>query len=345
MKFHPTAHSRSAISVTVVTTIVLSFFAVSAPALARKDSHPRANRDPAPATTTDEASNDELALLPSSSSQKQQQQDGDVACAAAYRSAQEQEESNHLVEATELWLACTKPTCATPLQRACMAKHAQMQLDIPTIVPMAIDAKGAPWLDVQVKMDGEQLAAHIDGRAIAVNPGMHEFTFIADGNVISTQKILVAQGQRNRMVSVSLRPEKGADQPEGSLVAGAGTDAAADTSPKTHIPGLSWALGGVGLVGIGGYALLTTWGRKDNDKLGQCSPACPQSTVDHIHKLYMGADISLGVGIAALGAAYWAYALKRSANEEAEPAPTREAVVFGVQPTPSGGVGTISGKF
>jgi hypothetical protein len=325
---------------------------VSTPALARKDNRRRATPEPAPAATTDDEPNDELALLPSSSSSSsssssapsRQQQESDAACAAAYRSAQEKEESNHLVEAADLWLACTKPSCATPLQRACMAKHAQIQLDVPTIVPMVTDAKGAPRLDVQVKMDGEELVSRIDGRGIPVNPGMHEFTFTADGVVISTQKILVAQGQRNRMVSVSLRPEKGADQ--GSLAAGDGSaDAAAAeaAAAKTRIPALSWALGGVGLAGIGGYALLTTWGRKDNDKLGQCSPACPQSTVDHIHKLYIGADISLGVGIAALGAAYWVHAMRRSANEEAEP--TREAFVFGVQPTPSGAFGSVSGKF
>ena len=378
MKFYRTAPNRALVSVTVITAVALSLSILATPALARKDSRRRATPDATPSTpSAEDEPNDELALAASSSAPSSGQDAADSACAAAYRSAQQQEESNHLIEAKELWVECAKATCPTSLQRACMAKQAQMDFDIPSVVPLATDASGAPRTDVQVKMDGEVFARSIDGRALRVNPGMHEFVFSADGVVLSTQKLLIAQGQRNRVIAppgtrLGVAFQLGGVAPGADLSAAAGLPTQ-DTGPKRHIPALSLALGGAGLAGIGGFALLTNWGRKDNTSLSQCAPACPQATVDHIHRLYLEADVSLGVGLVALGAAYWAYAVANSGNEEtetkentrpdtkAEPKdderkeeaqgatkrhkPTRHAVMFGVQPTPSGAFGAVSGAF
>jgi len=98
----------------------------------------------------------------------------------------------------------------------------------------------------------------------------------------------------------------------------------------------SYVLLGTSLAGVAGYGVLTYWGRKDNDKLAVCSPDCAQSDVDHIDRLYLGANLSLGVGVAALlGGAYvmWrnhhSYSLERVA----------------VEPTRSGALATFSGSF
>jgi hypothetical protein len=227
------------------------------------------------------------------------------ACTAAYESAQERERSGHLIEAKESFLTCAKETCGTFLEQECTARYARLNADIPSVVPMVTDDAGAPRVDVAVTMDGEPLISRLDGRAVPVNPGMHEFVFSAGGKVFSRQKLLIGQGQRNRAISTSLRSaEKRAQE---RMV-----DA------------------------------LTYWGRKDNDMLAQCSPNCPQSSVDHIHRLYVSADVSLGVGIAALGAAYWVFAASRSKSEEK---PADEAYLFTVQPTSSGAFAAVSGSF
>ena len=62
---------------------------------------------------------------------------------------------------------------------------------------------------------------------------------------------------------------------------------------------------GSGLAAIAGYGVLTVWGRGDNDQLAKCTPNCPQASVDHIHNLYLAADISLGVGVAAVLTGGW----------------------------------------
>src|SRR5262249_41347971 len=107
-------------------------------------------------------------------------------------------------EAKELLLACAKPACGTFLSQKCAAKYMQLDADIPSIVPLVTDDTGMPRVDVQVAMDGELLVSKLDGVALPVDPGMHEFSFSSNNNVFATQKILVIQGQRNRPVAVAL---------------------------------------------------------------------------------------------------------------------------------------------
>ena len=111
-----------------------------------------------------------------------------------------------------------------------------------------------------------------------------------------------------------------------------------------HSHALSYALAGTGVAGLAGFGLLTYWGRKDNDLLGGCTPNCAQSSEDHIKRLYLMADVSLGLGVAALVGAYWALAHARGESVKEESA-TEAAYMFGVQPTAAGAVGTVSGTF
>jgi hypothetical protein len=318
-----------------------------------------------------------------------------AACESAYKLAQENESSSHLVQARELWLRCARPSCGAFFRQECTNRFTQLDADIPSVIPFVTDAAGTPRVDVDVKMDGESLTTHLDGHALPIDPGVHEFSFSTTTGVFATQQIMILQGQRNRPVSASLRSaEMRREKPKGT--AGKATAVAAETTPaagttpapvivpspeaaareasdreasegasngpevtlatapaESHKSGhakLSYILGGAGLLGIGGAALLTYWGRKDNDMLGQngqCADmqnACSQGTIDHIKRLYLAADVSLGVGVAALGAAYWVYAAGRSSSAKEEQA-TQEAYRIDVQPARSGAVATVSGSF
>ncbi len=139
-----------------------------------------------------------------------------------------------------------------------------------------------------------------------------------------------------------VNPSKGAAAP----AEGADLTARVDATPKHRIPKLSFVTAGVGLASLGAGALLTYWGRKDSDLLGPCSPSCSQSSADHIHNLYLAADISIGVGVAALAGSYWAYAHSRSTREESEQeVAERSTPTLVVAPTPSGAVGALAGHF
>ncbi len=105
---------------------------------------------------------------------------------------------------------------------------------------------------------------------------------------------------------------------------------------------MPYLLGTLGIAGLGGAGLLTYWGRKDNEQLARCAPDCSQGSVDHIKKLYLAADVSLGVGAAALATSViWFIASPSSKEKPASQATYR----FDVQPTPTGGFAAVSGRF
>jgi hypothetical protein len=296
------------------------------------------------------------------------------ACVSAFKKAREHEQSGKLQEAKELLMSCAQAPCGGFMRQQCSSKYNQLESDTPSVVLIVTDASGAPRADVQVRMDGEVFAPQLDGRALTVDPGMHEFSFSADGTVFATQKVMIVQGQRNRFITAMARnggrqkhmvaqAEAPAATPapgkKGTKAAVAEEEAAApapvaafaetpveqsDEAPVKKKSGsvLPWVIGGVGVASLATAGVLTAWGRKDNTALGQCSPNCDPSTTNHIKRLYLGSDIALGVGVAALGAAYWVYVVTHSHKEEQA---NEQALRVDVAPTTSGGFASVSGSF
>jgi hypothetical protein len=111
-------------------------------------------------------------------------------------------------------------------------------------------------------------------------------------------------------------------------------------------PALAFVLGGTGLLGLGVGALATYWGKMDNDALSNCAPNCQAASVDHIRQLYIAADISFGIGAAALGVSAFLFAT--SHPTEAAPQPrvaTSTLLGWDVRPAPGGAVATFQGRF
>jgi hypothetical protein len=298
------------------------------------------------------------------------------ACDGIYRRAQSKAKAAHLREAKELLQRCARTTCGTFLMQACTARYTQLDADIPSVVPVVTDATG-DGVPIEVSMDSEWLTSKLDGRAVPVDPGRHEFTFSKDGNVFATEEIMILPGQRNRVISVSMHPAEPEPASETKAapvqretkaapkISEAPPPASDETKPAqkqaavrkasdsdqretpskkdragSGTSAFAYIFGLTGLAGVGGYGVLTYWGRKDNRLLGQCSPNCLQSSVDHVKKLYLAADVSLGVGLVALVASTYLFASSGS-----ETSPKEEAVSFRINPTPSGAIATIGGGF
>ncbi len=122
--------------------------------------------------------------------------DDKPACAAAYQKAQESIHASHLREARDLMSSCAKASCGPFVQQECVAAYTRLDTyDIPSIVPRATDESGAPRTDVQVTMDGEVITSSLDGRAVSVDPGLHEFSFSSNGETIRRKrKLMIAEG-------------------------------------------------------------------------------------------------------------------------------------------------------
>lgn len=108
--------------------------------------------------------------------------------------------------------------------------------------------------------------------------------------------------------------------------------------PRSPLP---YTIAAVGLTGVAAGILTTVWGNKDTTTLqNHCAPNCSPSSQTHIKMLYTIADVSYGVGIAALGVATWMFASSR--GEEKVPS---AATIVDVHPVPSGALASISGSF
>jgi hypothetical protein len=129
-----------------------------------------------------------------------------------------------------------------------------------------------------------------------------------------------------------------------AAMAGAPAGTVASSPAPKEFRVAPWLAGGLGLAGIGSAAVLTYWGRRDNELLRECSPNCSQASVNHIRQLYLAANISAGVGAAAL--ATWAYLVFISGPDANEQAAARApGIAFGLQPLPAGGFAAMSGSF
>lgn len=337
------------------------------------------------------------------------------ACVAALDHAREQEHTGSLLEAKDLFFSCARAPCAEFVRRQCAARHAKLEADTPTVVFVVTDSSGAARPDVQVRVDGSLLEGPLDGHPVEIDPGFHDFSFIANGHVFANQSVLIVQGQRNRFVTAPMganaERQPAADQPSelaeapvppvqalrppvsttpvrtarrsgvvrapsiaktamttagktaktGAPGTGAGPAAPAEgpgTQPAEEEPGaaspagsafvrrLPWVLAGVGVASLGAGALLTTWGRRDNDQLALCSPGCNPNDVRHIRRLYLGADAAFGVGIAAIAAGYWLYALGHAGSAGEEQAAGETALRLELSPARGGGgLAAVSGRF
>ena len=84
------------------------------------------------------------------------------------------------------------------------------------------------------------------------------------------------------------------------------------------------------------------WGRNDNKNLSNCAPNCADTTLSHIKRVYQGADIAIGVGVAALAAAYWSYAFASGSSESKG---SETALRLDCRPDYLGGFAAVSGRF
>jgi serine/threonine-protein kinase len=191
-------------------------------------------------------------------------------------------------------------SCPTDIHEECIRHIPQIDAATPTIVFAGVDVSGRDTTAVAVTMDGELLTRHLDGRAIAIDPGEHTFRIEAAGQAAIEKKLRIQEGEKNRYVRFdfgALPPpdseEKTTPAPlaptmQSAVVSSAETTTSLpmstdqhETSAATGHPGLSGqkllglVVGGTGVVGmIVGSILAAIADSKWSSAKNDCGAGC-----------------------------------------------------------------------
>ncbi|HEY5955263.1 MAG TPA: hypothetical protein VIV60_01870 [Polyangiaceae bacterium] len=261
------------------------------------------------------------------------------ACASAYERAQELRAQQQLRDALGTLRTCVNPSCSEFVRTECNRWLGEVEAAIPSIV-LAVRSGDKDLQDVRVMCDNAELVTGLDGRAVAVDPGPHTLTFVVE-NAPSVELTLVfREGEKNRLVTANIsqpRRSPAAPRPTRSNVA--------PSSERSRPTWPTFALGGLSVIGVGGFVALGLRGNSEvADRERTCSPGCTDAELRPARTSYLLADISLGVGVLSLGAAgYWLLTAP-------SPTTTRSAVgkngqFFDFRFSNNGGYATVRSQF
>jgi hypothetical protein len=186
------------------------------------------------------------------------------ACLASSEKGQRARANGKLREARESFLVCGNESCPAIVRRDCAQWTSELTTALPTLVFGAKDKAGRDLFDVNVSMDGESIVTKLDGKAVFVDPGRHSFKFETAGAAPVTETLLVKEGEKSRVVTVTFA----IGEPAGSGGGGSGASSSgtgSNGSGSTGASGVGGDKGGDGghtvfpwiVVGIGGIGVVT----------------------------------------------------------------------------------------
>lgn len=257
-------------------------------------------------------------------------------CAAAYEESQVARSEGRLRAAQRELTSCTRAECAEFIRVDCARWLGEVEAAQPTVVLQAIDS-GADIVDVNVTLDEQPLVELLDGKAVAVDPGRHTLVFRRAGHAPVEMPLVFREGEKNRAVIADFSPKR-ATTPAAPAAPAPVTVAA---ERRAIWP---WILLGVGAAGVGAFGGLAVWGNAERHDLERsCSPRCSEDRIDGVRSKFLLADVSLGVGIAALAGS--GYLFWRHASQESGPSPGARLDSARVAVTSRGAAGFVGWSF
>ncbi|AKV02346.1 hypothetical protein AKJ09_09009 [Labilithrix luteola] len=258
-------------------------------------------------------------------------------CASAADQAQQLRDEGKYRRAREQMLICARDVCPAPIKRDCLEWLSSLEQVAPTIVISAKDGTG-DVTDVKVSMDGTSITERLDGKPFPVDLGEHTFKFEYQGKT-KEEKVLIGAGQKVRTIGVQFgNPNAGTTGGDSS----GGATAGGEQKSGSLVPAL--VVGGIGVLALGSWAYFGLSGTSDVDHLeSTCKPNCKQSDVDSARSKLIIADVSLGVGVVALGVATYMILTRPKVDSEIKTG--MNSVRFDFGPTRGGAVAGLGGNF
>jgi hypothetical protein len=225
-------------------------------------------------------------------------------CVQSFENGQTLRKAGKLLASSEALIACSQPSCPAFIAKECTELYTQAQNSLPSITVGAVDSQGNALTDISVYLDGKLLTEHPDGRAVQVDPGVHELKFMPKDKPEVIMKALVAEGEKNKLVSAVIpTPEvKSTQKPE--PVTEPPQSSAATTEKHSSPPIAAYIVGGLGVLAVGTGVTLRLLASHDYDHLSNtCHSSCSDSDVDSLSRKYTVSSIVLAGGGAALATA------------------------------------------
>jgi len=257
-------------------------------------------------------------------------------CIADNESAQALRDEHKLRRARELFLACAADACPAVIRKDCAASALDLEKRIPTLVIRAKDEAGADLVAVKVSIDDDVELTTLDGKSIAIDPGVHRVQLEAAGFPVKEQQLVVSEGDKDRTLLVTFARERPAPPPVKA------NPPAPPSPPARTVPTAAWLLGGAGVaaLGVGGvlYGLGLSQRSREIDAGCATRDACDDAKSSIRTKLIVG-DVLVGLGVVSvIGSVVWAYSATRAPAEGPKHA-------LDVQPVKGGAVAIASFSF
>lgn len=227
-------------------------------------------------------------------------------CLAAYEDGQVRSRSGELLAARDALRVCASAPCPEGLAPECTQWLADVERRLPSIVVAVRTADGRDAHPTRVLVDGRP--ASTEGREIAVDPGPHVVR-VEGGFTATEARILAVENEKGRIVRVTVAapalPPRAA-----ALPASPPPSPPPPSEQRDHsIPMVTWGAGGVAVAGLTSFAVFGLLGNDAWNDLDACSPRCTDDETRKARTLYTVGDVSLGVGVVAVGVAVVTYLL------------------------------------
>jgi hypothetical protein len=267
-----------------------------------------------------------------------------AACVAAYEKAQQLKMDAKLRAAREQLQICSKLECPALVRQDCSQWMGEVVQNMPSVVIAARDPQGRDVLAVKVSIDGAVVAETLDGKPIALDPGVHKVKYETNNMHPVEEQVLLREGEHNRQVTVVFKSgdDRTTDAPTKVRREG---DPPETPPEKPGPPILAYSLIGVGVIGLGAALFFDLKANGDAKTLREvCAPDCHQDDVDAVQTKYVAAGISLGIGIVGVGVGT-VLLLTRSSGAPANVTTKASSWTFDVKRAPGGAVPTVGIRF
>jgi hypothetical protein len=225
------------------------------------------------------------------------------ACVDAADHGQVLRDKGKLTEAKQAFVTCSRDECPSMVAKQCVQWLSDIEREIPTVIIRARDAQNQDLVDVNVVVDDALVASSLDGRPMALDPGVHKFRYTHPGAADVEQQVVIRTGERDRLLDVHFGGKAAAPP---TPVAVATPEAQASPPPPVgaekrgfHFPAFAGVMLGVGLASFAGMAVFVATAASDANTMRQtCAGSCKQSDVDWANTRIILANVAMGVGIA-----------------------------------------------